>query len=76
MSEDTISVSIKRLQRFAGLNETGVLDNETATLINTPRCGMPDFGPKDNAKRKRRWVQQGSKWKKEVLRPCLLSKWH
>jgi len=63
-SEDNLMDSIKRLQRFAEIPETGVMDEQTKKLINTPRCGLPDFGPSDNAKRKRRFTLQGSTWKK------------
>ena len=27
---------------FSGINETGIIDEETLRLINTPRCGVPD----------------------------------
>ena len=62
MSENAISASLRLLQRFAGIKETGIMDIETEKLIKTPRCRMPDFGPADKAKRKRRWVHQGLKW--------------
>ena len=66
-SEDDLSMSLKRLQRFANIPETGVMDAQTRELINTPRCGLPDFGPSDNARRKRRFTLQGSTWKKFKL---------
>ena len=62
-NEDDLSMSIKRLQRFANIPETGVMDEQTTELVNTPRCGLPDFGPSDNARRKRRFTLQGSTWK-------------
>ena len=34
---------MKQVQKFGGLNETGVLDAETIELMNTPRCGVPDL---------------------------------
>ena len=30
------------LNIFTGVNETGIIDQETLRLINTPRCGVPD----------------------------------
>ena len=63
-SEADLSTSIKKLQRFGNIPETGVMDEQTKELLQTPRCGLPDFGPSDNAKRKRRFTLQGSTWKK------------
>lgn len=62
-----ISQSVLKFQRFYGLNETGVYDNETKTWAEKPRCGMADFGPSDNARRKRRWTHQGTSWMKNKL---------
>ena len=55
-------------QVFAGLNPSGELDDETVELMNTPRCGVKDnVGPSDNAKRKKRYALQGSRWTKDTL---------
>ena len=36
--------------------------------MNTPRCGVKDnVGPADDAKRKKRYALQGSRWKKDIL---------
>ena len=42
LTEDGVSKALKRLQKFGGINETGILDGETIELIQTPRCGMKD----------------------------------
>jgi len=42
LSEEGVTNAIKQMQRVGGLNETGVIDEETLNLINTPRCGVPD----------------------------------
>jgi hypothetical protein len=56
------------LQRLGNITENGKLDDpELLKLIGTSRCGVPDFGPADKAKRrKRRYVLHGSKWHKKV----------
>ena len=60
MSDDVITQAVKDFQIFAGLPPTGELDANTTELMNTPRCGVQDIvGPKDNARRKKRFALQG-----------------
>lgn len=66
MSQADLVQSIRSLQRFAGLNETGSLDAATITLMGTPRCGMADKSPADKARRKRRYTLHGTYWRKRV----------
>eukprot|EP00088_Acartia_fossae_P048168 TRINITY_DN5249_c0_g1_i2.p1 TRINITY_DN5249_c0_g1~~TRINITY_DN5249_c0_g1_i2.p1 ORF type:complete len:568 (-),score=109.75 TRINITY_DN5249_c0_g1_i2:168-1871(-) len=56
--------AITEFQAFAGLNQTGVLDERTTELMNTPRCGVKDIiGHGATARRKKRYVLQGGKWR-------------
>ena len=62
--------SVSRLQHFAGLRVTGVLDNETLTLLESNRCGMKDFENrglfKEGDNPFARYNLQGSHWKKKA----------
>lgn len=55
------------LQRFAGLPETGQLDEATLKQMSQSRCGVADFGKTDNMRRKKRYTLQGTYWKKKVM---------
>ncbi|KAI5624874.1 matrix metalloproteinase-17 isoform X1 [Silurus asotus] len=37
-----VTHALKAMQRFAGLHDTGALDEETLKLMQTPRCSLPD----------------------------------
>lgn len=60
--------SIKMLQRYANLPETGRMDAATIALMGKSRCGVADYGNynSDNTRRKKRYTLQGTYWKKRV----------
>ena len=73
MSMNDLEVAIKKLQRLRGLKENGRLDDQqTLKLLDVGRCGVPDFGPADVAKRKRRYNVHGTVWEKKVVIQRLL----
>ncbi|XP_075942896.1 matrix metalloproteinase-17b [Anarhichas minor] len=37
-----VTNAVRAMQRFAGLKDTGVVDEETMALMNSPRCSLPD----------------------------------
>ncbi|XP_031443162.2 matrix metalloproteinase-17b [Clupea harengus] len=37
-----VTQAVKAMQKFAGLEETGIADDETLRLMQTPRCSLPD----------------------------------
>uniref|UniRef100_A0A3Q0SWJ5 Matrix metallopeptidase 17b n=1 Tax=Amphilophus citrinellus TaxID=61819 RepID=A0A3Q0SWJ5_AMPCI len=60
-----VTNAVRAMQRFAGLKDTGVVDEETMALMNSPRCSLPDQEesstlPADQERRKmrrrRRWA--------------------
>ncbi|XP_027206190.2 matrix metalloproteinase 1 isoform X2 [Dermatophagoides pteronyssinus] len=72
ISENIYSQAIMEFQRFAGLNESGILDEETIQMMNAPRCGNQDLnGHGEEARRRRRrrkrYALQGSKWRRTDL---------
>lgn len=64
---EEFKAAVRQMQRFAGYNETGdISDPKTLALVKAKRCGITDFGPSENARRKRRYAQQGTRWRKNV----------
>nr|XP_002125302.1 matrix metalloproteinase-24 [Ciona intestinalis] len=62
MTLSSLEDSIRSFQRFADLPITGELDESTLRKMGEKRCGNPDIAGTDNAKRKKRYALQGSKW--------------
>ena len=48
-----------QFQAFAGLPQTGELDQKTVKLMNTPRCGVKDIVGEGATARKKRYALQG-----------------
>jgi Matrixin len=57
--DERLKMGLRDLQTFAGLEATGILDQQTQDLLNSPRCGFPDI----IRTRTKRFAIQGSKWK-------------
>ncbi|XP_041818721.1 matrix metalloproteinase-17 [Chelmon rostratus] len=71
-TKDGIEKAIRVMQRFGGVQETGVLDSETLKLMSTPRCSLPDIvGSEDmlrkRRRRRKRYALSGLKWHKTDL---------
>ncbi|KAK7869885.1 hypothetical protein R5R35_006688 [Gryllus longicercus] len=65
-SEDNLRSAVREFQAFAGLNLTGELDNETVSLMQTPRCGVKDVVGQGGG-RSKRYALQGSRWRTKQL---------
>ncbi|XP_072944208.1 matrix metalloproteinase-25-like [Epargyreus clarus] len=59
-TSQSVSESVKKMQQFAGLPQTGVLDPETRKLFKKRRCGVKDIESKTAKSRRRRYVIQQS----------------
>ncbi|XP_028975946.1 matrix metalloproteinase-25 [Esox lucius] len=67
-TKDGIEQAIRQMQRFGGLKETGILDEATINLMNTPRCSLPDImGTEDMLKRRKRYALSGLRWDRTDL---------
>ncbi|CAB0002180.1 unnamed protein product, partial [Nesidiocoris tenuis] len=60
-TESQLRESIKNLQRFGNIPETGEMDDKTLDLMSRPRCGIPDI-PNFYKRRRRRFAVHGEKW--------------
>lgn len=58
--------ALEQFQHYAGLLVTGKMDSATEAKLTGPRCGAKDFKQIPNLRRKR-FVKQGTNWKKMVL---------
>ena len=63
LSRDGLYDYIMEFQAFAGINQTGELNEETVHWMNMPRCGVKDKVGKEGAEhgRRKRYALQG-KW--------------
>ncbi|XP_050729691.1 matrix metalloproteinase-24-like isoform X2 [Eriocheir sinensis] len=67
LSQDKLRESIMEFQAFAGLDQTGELDNSTLEMMNTPRCGVKDKVGFGTRARRKRYALQGSRWRVKTL---------
>ncbi|XP_078595724.1 collagenase 3-like isoform X2 [Branchiostoma floridae x Branchiostoma japonicum] len=55
--------AITNFQRFAGIHQTGKLDDKTMEMMRMPRCGVADTGSKQASY----LLQLGRRWRKNAL---------
>ncbi|XP_068766801.1 matrix metalloproteinase-17 isoform X7 [Struthio camelus] len=64
-TQEELTKAITAMQRFGGLEATGILDEATLELMKTPRCSLPDLAASET--RKKRYAQAVTKWNKRNL---------
>lgn len=66
---ENLREAVKTMQRFAGLEMTGELDDRTVEMMKKPRCSLPDVvlssGPQ--RLRRKRYALSGTVWQKKQL---------
>eukprot|EP00062_Callorhinchus_milii_P021670 gi/632978670/ref/XP_007906043.1/ PREDICTED: matrix metalloproteinase-17 [Callorhinchus milii] len=69
-TQEGLTKAIRAMQTFGGLKISGILDQATLTLMETPRCSLPDIPIPDQEmvrRRRRRSAPSGNKWNKRNL---------
>lgn len=64
-AENSIIDGIKNIQKFGSLEQTGIVDENTIKLMNSPRCGTKDI--ESHQKRRKRYIIGAQNWKKRQL---------
>ncbi|KAF5891655.1 matrix metalloproteinase-25-like, partial [Clarias magur] len=75
-TKEGMESAIRQMQRFAGLKETGKLDEATLKQMSMPRCSLPDIVSSEDRlrkRRKKRYTLAGSSWEMTDLRWSVLS---
>lgn len=65
-SEDAIVDGIKNIQKFGGIPQTGTLNEQTITLLKSPRCGVKDIDF-EAARRQKRYIIGSKSWQKRRI---------
>ncbi|CAG7723747.1 unnamed protein product [Allacma fusca] len=66
-TEEKIREGISLMQKFGGLEPTGILDNSTLQLLTKSRCGVADVVQSNDHKRTRRFAIASKGWNKRTL---------
>ncbi|XP_073505133.1 matrix metalloproteinase-25 [Phyllobates terribilis] len=65
---DGLIEAVKSMQKFAGLRQTGILDEDTIAMMHKPRCSLPDIMPSGyQRQRRKRYAPSGAVWQKRHL---------
>ncbi|XP_028320500.1 collagenase 3-like [Gouania willdenowi] len=58
ISNNSFSQDLQAMQSFFGLEVTGILDNETITMMKAPRCGVSDISRYGHFAGKPKWEKR------------------
>jgi Putative peptidoglycan binding domain len=64
-AESAISDGIKNIQKFGGIETTGILDEKTIKLLSAPRCGVKDV--LNVKERRKRYIIGSKNWGKRQI---------
>lgn len=64
-AEDAIIDGIRQIQRFGGIEPTGILNDATIKLMSSPRCGVKDI--QSASERRKRYIIGAENWKKRKI---------
>lgn len=60
--------TLKKMQKFFSLQETGEIDAKTVDIMKKPRCGVPDVANYNFFHRKPMWQKNDITYRSEELR--------
>lgn len=66
-AKDELVTALKLVQKFGGLEQTGIIDNDTLKLVQSKRCGVPDIPLKQKNIKNKRFVIPSKGWNKRSL---------
>lgn len=64
-AENAVIDGIKNLQKFGGIDVTGVIDEDTVKLMSAPRCGVKDI--LSSKERQKRYIIGSKNWGKRQI---------
>lgn len=66
--------TLKKMQKFFSLQETGEIDAKTVDIMKKPRCGVPDVANYNFFHRKPMWQKNDITYRSEEFRYNIISK--
>lgn len=63
--------TLKKMQKFFALQETGEIDAQTVEIMKKPRCGVPDVANYNFFHRKPMWQKKDVTYRSETHIPAI-----